>query len=616
MSDMEEVLRSNPPLVSVLTTVYNREQYVATAIEGVLAQSMPDFELIIVDDGSTDQSVEIARQYEYDRRIRIYVNETNLGDYPNRKRAASLARGKYLKYVDSDDAIYPHCLETMVHMMENHPQAGMLLCAWSEHDPFYPFELSPREVYQRCFIHEERMGNSPLTTMYRKNAFEDIGGFRGEKWSFCSDWDMILRIARNYPVLFAPTGFCFYRVHEGQVITTTNVTHNYTTEGLAISLEALRHPDCPLPDDEKKWVAGKLIRGAVKCVASIALKWRKPFAAKRFLRTCVTGREEWKKLFQFQKPLVSRPNMTAIPDCSAYPRTKPLGSVKKQPQNIKVSVVIPALSGQNNLKSTIESVLVQSLSQFELIICTADESLFQEISTEPCWSDPRIRILNMNTENSDQEMMNQAAKAARAEYVKFFRTGMIMYPWALEHIIFPLCKKKAQLAVECAAGYLIYPAAIDFQNACRENFLRGGIFVMPPEAGCVKRDTFLELGGFNVELDKAASHDMWIRLGLKGDIVLPVTGLTTAYKGWQYPVPQAFMAGILPEQYKKTLCNWLESVSNKLDPSLFKEIMARLNMSEKELAKAERPDRMPLSADWSLYPWSKQNPSDKEALTI
>ena len=91
------------PLVSVLTTDYNSEKHLAAAIESVLAQTMEDFELIVVDDCSTDRSVEIARLYENDPRVRIFINEENLGDYPNRKRAAFYASGKYIKYVDADD---------------------------------------------------------------------------------------------------------------------------------------------------------------------------------------------------------------------------------------------------------------------------------------------------------------------------------------------------------------------------------------------------------------------------------------------------------------------------------------------------------------------------------
>ena len=105
--------------VSILTTVYNREKYLAACIESVLSSSYQDWELIIVDDVSKDTSLDIAKRYEQkDPRIKVYVNEKNLGDYPNRNKAASYAKGKYLKYLDADDLINPQGLEVMVHTME------------------------------------------------------------------------------------------------------------------------------------------------------------------------------------------------------------------------------------------------------------------------------------------------------------------------------------------------------------------------------------------------------------------------------------------------------------------------------------------------------------------
>ncbi|MEO8414525.1 MAG: glycosyltransferase family 2 protein [Ginsengibacter sp.] len=91
------------PLVSVLMTAYNREKYIAPAIESVSASTYNNFELIIVYDGSSNNTVNIAKSFaSIDHRVSVYVNEKNLGDYPNRNKAASYAKGKYLKYVDSD----------------------------------------------------------------------------------------------------------------------------------------------------------------------------------------------------------------------------------------------------------------------------------------------------------------------------------------------------------------------------------------------------------------------------------------------------------------------------------------------------------------------------------
>jgi len=92
------------PLVSVLLTAFNRESYLAASIESVLAQTWGDFELIVVDDRSTDGTIDIARRYErLDSRVRVVLNERNYGQFANRNHAASLVTAPFLKFHDSDD---------------------------------------------------------------------------------------------------------------------------------------------------------------------------------------------------------------------------------------------------------------------------------------------------------------------------------------------------------------------------------------------------------------------------------------------------------------------------------------------------------------------------------
>ena len=116
----------NQPLVSVLITAYNREEFIAEAIESVLASDYQNFELIVVDDHSHDNTLNIAKRYENKfEKIKVYSNTQNLGQFPNRNRAASLASGKYLKYVDSDDVIKPNTLSIMVEAMESFGDIGI-----------------------------------------------------------------------------------------------------------------------------------------------------------------------------------------------------------------------------------------------------------------------------------------------------------------------------------------------------------------------------------------------------------------------------------------------------------------------------------------------------------
>ena len=93
---------TDPPTVTVFIPVYNREHYISEAIESILTQSFPNFELLLVDDGSTDRSVEVMRSYD-DARIRVVCNEHTRGIPQTRNRGLELARGVYIALLDSDD---------------------------------------------------------------------------------------------------------------------------------------------------------------------------------------------------------------------------------------------------------------------------------------------------------------------------------------------------------------------------------------------------------------------------------------------------------------------------------------------------------------------------------
>lgn len=207
------------PLMSVLMTSYNREKYIAEAIESVLASSFNDFELIIVDDGSTDSTVEIARRYETnDNRVRVYVNEKNLGDYPNRNKAAAYAKGKYIKYVDSDDYIYPNGLEIMVKSMEAFPNAGFGMASMEPNNarPF-PYMLNPKESYETHFFKERLFHKGPLDAIILRSAFNALSGFPSGR--MISDTDMWHRMGLHYPIVLMPQGIVWQRRHLEQELT-------------------------------------------------------------------------------------------------------------------------------------------------------------------------------------------------------------------------------------------------------------------------------------------------------------------------------------------------------------------------------------------------------------
>lgn len=119
----------NQPLVSVVTPVYNGERHLAECIESVLNQTYENWDYVVVNNRSTDRTLDIAQDYaERDKRIRIYNNETFLslfGNHNNAVRQIS-ARSKYCKILQADDLMFPECLAEMVKLAEAHPSVGLV----------------------------------------------------------------------------------------------------------------------------------------------------------------------------------------------------------------------------------------------------------------------------------------------------------------------------------------------------------------------------------------------------------------------------------------------------------------------------------------------------------
>ncbi|MFN7279158.1 MAG: glycosyltransferase family 2 protein [bacterium] len=237
------------PVVSVLMTSYNREKYIAAALESVLSSHFADFEVIVSDDASSDATVDIARAFAaQDDRVQVYVNQQNLGDYPNRNRAAALARGRYLKYVDSDDILYPHGLTVMVDGMERFPEAGFGLSCHPDPARPYPALSAPYEIYMEHFRGFGHFDRAPGSAIIRRDAFERTGGFSGRR--MIGDNEFWLKIARHYPLVKLSAHLYWARKHEGQE-SGSDYARRYAEMRREVFEAALAHPECPLSATER-----------------------------------------------------------------------------------------------------------------------------------------------------------------------------------------------------------------------------------------------------------------------------------------------------------------------------------------------------------------------------
>ena len=206
----------NNPLVSILMPSYNAANFLAEAIESVLQSHYTNWELIIVDDKSKDSTLAIAKIYEQkESRITVYKNDKNLGDYQNRNKAASYAKGKYIKYLDNDDIIYKYSLNYMVEAMEIFPNAALALgfIKVDDNRP-YPQLYLPKETFREQYLGIGFLGYGPSAAIIRKECFDLIGGFSG--MAFLGDQELWLRLSFQFPVIKLQPSLVWYRRHENQ----------------------------------------------------------------------------------------------------------------------------------------------------------------------------------------------------------------------------------------------------------------------------------------------------------------------------------------------------------------------------------------------------------------
>jgi glycosyltransferase involved in cell wall biosynthesis len=194
------------PAVSVCVPTYNYARFLPQLAESVLAQTFTDWEMVIVDDGSTDDTEAVARGYEArDPRIRYVRNARNLGMNPNLARTASLGRGKYLKILCGDDFLAPRCLEVMHGLMEAHPEAVIGTCAEFLADEHGRPEcvqflygrpvsvIGGEAMLDRMAAGEGFGGNSSF--FIRRDAYERVGGYDGTLL-YAADYELAARLCR------------------------------------------------------------------------------------------------------------------------------------------------------------------------------------------------------------------------------------------------------------------------------------------------------------------------------------------------------------------------------------------------------------------------------------
>jgi glycosyltransferase involved in cell wall biosynthesis len=207
------------PTFSVYIPAYNRARYLGQAIESVLNQTFEDFELIIIDDCSTDNTKEVVHGYK-DKRIRYYYNEKNLGCVASHNKGLTLARGRYIHPLDSDDLLFPANLEEKEHLFSRNPNTGLV---YSDANIIDTNGNVLKESYWQAEGYMPVKGrlNSELIAScgcvminpaYKKEAVAKVG-LQNTKLIHPHDGEYRLRIAAEFEVDYVPKALYSWRIH-------------------------------------------------------------------------------------------------------------------------------------------------------------------------------------------------------------------------------------------------------------------------------------------------------------------------------------------------------------------------------------------------------------------
>lgn len=238
-------------LFSILITAYNREEYIAKAIESVLAQTFIDFELIVLDDCSSDNTYAIAYNYEQiDPRVKVYRNHSNMGQFANRNKIATLANNDFIIYLDSDDTFNSDALYYINSCLKQYPEINFGMIYNKQVKSREPFYLSASEAIKHHFFKQSILQIGPGGTVVRKKLFLNLGGFP-VNYGPVGDMFYNIKITATEGVLLMPYDYLNYNLHEGQEI---NNHYSYLYNGYLYFNDILNLPSLPLNHEDKTYL--------------------------------------------------------------------------------------------------------------------------------------------------------------------------------------------------------------------------------------------------------------------------------------------------------------------------------------------------------------------------
>lgn len=238
------------PLFTIATITYNSGKWVRQAIESILSSSYKDFELLISDDCSTDDTWGIIKEFS-DNRIRAWRNQKNIGEYPNRNKVLHAARGKFILFIDGDDILYKDALSRCNTYLTAFPEAKAV---WGVYPVYFDFVALPYLFTPLQLTRLNYLSTYPLTVVgfaesfFSVEALLQMGGF--DERFVIGDTYIKRKFCCHFPVLLVTAGFSFWRQYPEQASNRVRSFYKQLTETYQIDKDILWSNFNPLSEEE------------------------------------------------------------------------------------------------------------------------------------------------------------------------------------------------------------------------------------------------------------------------------------------------------------------------------------------------------------------------------
>lgn len=525
--------------ISVIIPCFNAERYVAQTLGSVLDQTLKPVEIIIVDDGSTDGSLDILRRFAAACPQLIRVCSRKSGSAARtRNLGAAMASGNALMFLDADDVLAPDALEWLAAALDTHTGA-VAACPWQrlalqpEGWVSGPASCAPRRADDDA-LSAWMTGwyYPPCAVLWSKEAFLQTGGW-DENARVNDDGDLMMRaLAGGVPLVETDRGSAFYRRLPSGETSLSSTQHSF--EGLRGRLAVLEKIARILDEQGQLKPYRRPLSQAFALIANDAVGkyaglYQQARANQRRYAPLV-----WHHLWERHKPWrlrppVSRPgSMQTEPIrfgeeraelivCGAQPASQAQAKLSPAPISLpKVSVIITVYNRAELLRRSIASVLEQTFGDFELLVvddCSTDDPE----SVIRAFGDTRIRYLRQSENQGVAAARNRGLRESRAPFVAFLDDDDEWFPDKLAQQVALFSSRNTDVGLvytgaETLTGHgepLVHtPSARGdlYREMLARNLVHGTCGVM------IRRNVITEIGFFDETLPAIEDYDFWLRI--------------------------------------------------------------------------------------------------------